>query len=77
MILIGTSGSTKCDWQLVNDKTPILTTSSKGINPFFHDEKVIAQHITESQELAPYIEQIDVVQTENRELRELPRGSRF
>ena len=61
MILIGTSGSTKCDWQLIKERKPILKFSSKGINPFFHSEETISAHILAVNELTPYIEQIDVV----------------
>ena len=43
MILIGTSGSTKCDWQLVDNKKPSIRKSTKGINPFFMDDIAIAE----------------------------------
>lgn len=61
MILIGTSGSTKCDWQLIEERETILNLSSKGINPFFHSEEVIANHILAMDELKPYHEKIDVI----------------
>jgi len=61
MILIGTSGSTKCDWQLINEKKTILKTSGHGINPFFHDELAISKNINDLKELQPYIDQIDVI----------------
>ena len=42
MILIGTSGSTKCDWQLVDAKKTLVKKSTKGINPFFMDDVAIS-----------------------------------
>lgn len=42
MILIGTSGSTKCDWQLVDVKKYLVRKSTKGINPFFMDDVAIS-----------------------------------
>jgi N-acetylglucosamine kinase-like BadF-type ATPase len=42
MILIGTSGSTKCDWQLVDAKKTRVKKSTKGINPFFMDDVAIS-----------------------------------
>ncbi|MDH5476096.1 MAG: hypothetical protein OEX22_10425 [Cyclobacteriaceae bacterium] len=61
MILIGTSGSTKCDWQLIKEKKPFLKVSSKGINPFFHNDTTISKHISSIKELQDHIEDIDVV----------------
>lgn len=61
MILLGTSGSTKCDWQLIKELGTIINFTSKGINPFFHDKDKIAEHISEVKELQPYLEKIDVV----------------
>ncbi|ELR68263.1 hypothetical protein C900_00617 [Fulvivirga imtechensis AK7] len=45
MILIGISGSTKCDWRLVDDANIIKQVSTDGINPFFHSEEKIADTI--------------------------------
>ncbi|RUA34048.1 MAG: hypothetical protein DSY77_07150 [Bacteroidetes bacterium] len=42
MILIGTSGSTKCDWQLVDANKTLARKSSKGMNPFFMDDVAIS-----------------------------------
>jgi N-acetylglucosamine kinase-like BadF-type ATPase len=42
MILIGTSGSTKCDWQLVDAQKSLVRKSTKGINPFFMDDVAIS-----------------------------------
>jgi N-acetylglucosamine kinase-like BadF-type ATPase len=35
MIIIADSGSTKTDWCIVKNKDTILTTSTKGLNPYF------------------------------------------
>ncbi|MGM0579727.1 MAG: hypothetical protein ACQETL_03550 [Bacteroidota bacterium] len=45
MILIGTSGSTKCDWQLVDAKQTLVRKSTKGINPFFMDDVAISETV--------------------------------
>jgi glucosamine kinase len=41
MILIGISGSSKCDWQLVENEQTIGHFSSGGLNPIFHTEEEI------------------------------------
>lgn len=51
MILIADSGSTKCDWQAIEDKQKTLYTHTKGINPFFHDESTIESFIIDNSEL--------------------------
>jgi len=51
MILIADSGSTKCDWQAVEDKKKTLYTHTKGINPFFHDEETIESFIKDNSKL--------------------------
>ena len=45
MILIGISGSTKCDWQIIENGNVKESVSTPGINPFFHDENEIAETI--------------------------------
>lgn len=42
MIVIADSGSTKCDWRLINGDE-ISSVSTMGLNPFFHDERVIEE----------------------------------
>jgi N-acetylglucosamine kinase-like BadF-type ATPase len=42
MILIADSGSTKCDWKLMDGKTEIGAVSTMGFNPFFHSEAIIS-----------------------------------
>lgn len=46
MILIADSGSTKTDWCVVLDGTPIKRIATKGINPFFQSEEEIQQELT-------------------------------
>jgi glucosamine kinase len=55
-LLIGTSGSTKCDWQLVKAHQPARKFSTRGINPFFHTEADIVATLQELPEL-PEIQQ--------------------
>ena len=46
MIVVADSGSTKCDWIIVDPETGERTeTNSKGINPFFHNEIDIANEV--------------------------------
>ena len=62
MILIGTSGSTKCDWQLVEDKKPTIRKSTTGINPFFMDDVAIAETVKSlGPEILKHKEAIEVV----------------
>lgn len=46
MILIADSGSTKTDWCVVLEGTPIKRITTKGINPFFQPEEEIQQELT-------------------------------
>lgn len=46
MILIADSGSTKTDWCVVLNGTPIKRINTKGINPFFQSEDEIQQNLT-------------------------------
>ena len=48
MILIADSGSTKTDWCIVFNGTPIKRMGTKGINPFFQSEEEIQQELTHS-----------------------------
>ena len=38
MILIADSGSTKCDWVLLNGNERVADVQTIGLNPFYHDE---------------------------------------
>lgn len=61
MILIGTSGSSKCDWELIEDNEKVLTLSSSGINPYFHTEDIIEVSVRSLGELLAHIDKIEVV----------------
>ena len=39
MILIADSGSTKTDWCVILNGTPIKRIGTKGLNPFFQSEE--------------------------------------
>lgn len=48
MMLIADSGSTKTDWCVILDNTPIKKIGTKGLNPFFQSEEEIQQELTHS-----------------------------
>ena len=48
MILIADSGSTKTDWCVVLNDTPIKRIGTKGLNPFFQSEEEVQQELTHS-----------------------------
>lgn len=50
MILLAVSGSTKCDWELLENKKRKSGYSSRGINPFFHQPETIQEIIEENPE---------------------------
>lgn len=47
-MLIVDSGSTKTDWCVILDNTPIKRIGTKGLNPFFQSEEEIQQELTHS-----------------------------
>jgi len=52
MILVADSGSTKCDWIIVNnDGSKSEKLGTMGFNPFFHHSDFIASKIRENKEL--------------------------
>lgn len=61
MILIGISGSTKCDWRLLEDAKIVSKVSTNGINPFFHNEAKIAETLRSASELINHYDNIKVV----------------
>lgn len=61
MILIGTSGSTKCDWRLLKEGEIHKSFSGKGINPFVHTEEEIVENIQHADEFSKYKDYIKVV----------------
>ncbi len=48
MMLIADSGSTKTDWCVILDNTPIKRIGTKGLNPFFQSGEEIQQELTHS-----------------------------
>ena len=48
MMLIADSSSTKTDWCVILDNTPIKRIGTKGLNPFFQSEEEIQQELTHS-----------------------------
>ena len=48
MRLIADCGSTKTDWCIVLNGTPIKRIGTKGLNPFFQSEEEIQQELTHS-----------------------------
>ncbi len=61
MILIADSGSTKCDWQVVEGKKKTLYTTTKGINPFFHNKETIESFIRGNKELTEIADKVSHV----------------
>jgi glucosamine kinase len=60
MILIADSGSTKCDWALIDEKgTRLGNFETMGLNPYFHNEDVISNAIKANVPLALYANKID------------------
>ncbi len=51
MILIADSGSTKCDWVLLNGRVRIAEVSTIGFNPFYHDVDFIVGALRSENEL--------------------------
>lgn len=46
MIVIAESGSTKCDWAILDEKgNQLFTEKTVGFNPYFHNEKFILDHL--------------------------------
>ena len=52
MIIIADSGSTKCDWALIDEKGNRLGDfQTMGLNPYFHDEDTIENAILANADL--------------------------
>ena len=58
MMLIADSGSTKTDWCVILDNTPIKRIGTKGLNPFFQSEEEIQQELTHS--LLPQLPEVTI-----------------
>jgi N-acetylglucosamine kinase-like BadF-type ATPase len=62
MILIAESGSTKCDWVLLDEKgREIDRWKTIGFNPFFHSTDMISKVLSERQEFINWNERIEQV----------------
>lgn len=59
MILIADSGSTKCDWLLLDGSETVLQCSSMGFNPYFHSESFIVQKLRSHELLMERAEEVD------------------
>lgn len=59
MILIADSGSTKCDWALLNEKGQRSeVVSTVGLNPYFHDEDFIFEAVNGQLTLREHAHQV-------------------
>lgn len=58
MILIADSGSTKCDWKLLDGEREVGSISTMGFNPFFHSESIIGSTIKAQGMLYKYADQV-------------------
>ncbi|MCF8277718.1 MAG: ATPase [Flavobacteriales bacterium] len=58
MVLIADSGSTKCDWKLMDGDREVGAVSTMGFNPFFHSESIISATIKAQGMLYKYADQI-------------------
>jgi glucosamine kinase len=61
MILVADSGSSKSDWILALPDSKPLAFSTKGLNPFFVNEKEIERVIQNVPEIIPYIDEVSEV----------------
>jgi N-acetylglucosamine kinase-like BadF-type ATPase len=58
MILIADSGSTKCDWLLLQGQQTILECSTMGFNPYFHDHALITGELGKHAALTQYAAEV-------------------
>ena len=63
MILIADSGSTKCDWKIVDTgkEMDIEKISTMGFNPFFHTEEHMYKEMEASDGLSKYAREIKAI----------------
>jgi len=61
MILVADSGSSQSDWMLAMPDGKRLAFTTKGLNPFFVNEKDIAKIIQNANEILPHAEQVTEV----------------
>ena len=58
MILVADSGSTKCDWIIIDNSNTKLKTKTMGFNPFFHSTEFILGKIQENKIFQDYRDKI-------------------
>ena len=58
MILVADSGSTKCDWILIDQSNTHHKTNTMGFNPFFHSTEFILEKIQENEIFQNYKSEI-------------------
>lgn len=59
MIAIAESGSTKCDWIILNDQREVtMTARTPGFNPYFHNRQFILKELSQCPELVVLKEDI-------------------
>lgn len=61
MLLIADSGSTKCDWLLIDRNDALRSFKTIGFNPYFHDKEFITSAIQlniELSQLGPYVKNV-------------------
>jgi N-acetylglucosamine kinase-like BadF-type ATPase len=51
MIIVADSGSTKCDWLILDQNGNRIKTNTMGFNPFFHSSELIYEKLSENPEL--------------------------
>lgn len=61
MILVADSGSSQSDWMLALPEAEPLSFITKGLNPFFVNEKDIAKIIQHAEEITPYADRVSEV----------------
>jgi glucosamine kinase len=60
MKLIADSGSTKCDWMMV-EGDDLRIAKTVGFNPFFHNKEFVINHILDNDELCSFRDSIDEI----------------
>jgi len=58
MIIVTDSGSTKCDWIIIDNSNTHLKTKTMGFNPFFHSTEFILNKIQENETFQDYKSEI-------------------
>ncbi len=61
MLLIADSGSTKCDWRLVAEDKSFQDFETIGINPYFHNESIIEDELSNNEGLMAYANRVRAV----------------